>query len=312
MAISPQKGNYTTLTPTISNEREIWWFRLFGLFALLAAFSAAAFSQGASLPGRNGCTSAIAPHQLNPKFISKAGRVKGIIEELSKSRDRFVATGDLVDLFPTLYVHTTKALFERAIVDESPKAEIALDMIIAFYDAYAMNRRDFDAKGSNAVEPHWRAYYRGAVKANRSRSVSATTIAALLLDGVDAHVAYDLPRATRFILSSNVIDRSVLKAEFDKMNIAFKAAAASAHKDVAAARTVWNKFASLDILLGLGVKYVIFGRGQAWELAVSEKKLPTKRRHPVLPNPSHDSLWVADDITGCRSLGRIPEYKTPF
>lgn len=252
-------------------------------------------SYGQNTKFADACPPVIPERLRTPSLVSKAGRVSGILEELAKHREHFLATGDAVDLFPLPYFHSTKAEFDRAISGESLIPEITLDLIIAFYEAYEMNRMRFDSGGAESVEKHWKRYYRGAVAANRSHTKSEAAIAAILLDGVDAHIVYDLPRAIRSIVSTSPKPLAQLKLEYDKMDMLFYDVAERTNRDIVAGRKVAGQVASLDKVFGLSANYVIHSRNLAWELAVSGKRLPTKREQPFFEHDDRSRVYFAVD-----------------
>ena len=227
------------------------------------------------------------PNRRNgQEFLKKAGQVSSVLEELEKYREDFLRTGNLINLFPALYFHTTYGEFKNILLNESEHPIEMLDMIIAFYDAYKMNRELFEKGGVKAVEPHWRNYYKRALKGNKEKSKSFGLITEILLDGIDAHVIYDLPRAIRFKISGRQTALAEIKAEFDKMDFVFSEASEGINQDIVNGLKASNLLLFLDKTFNLGPVYVIYGRKKAWELAVSEKRLPTKKSQPeYLYNP---------------------------
>lgn len=267
--------------------------RISVIFSFLFSFSITVFSQNTAefniseKIGNNPpdvcktlSQSRLLKRQDSGEFLKKAEQVLSILEELGTYREDFLRTGNLIYLFPALYFHTTQAEFKNVLTNESQHPVEMLGMIIAFYDAYKMNLELFKKGGIKSVEPHWKKYYKNALKGNKENSKSTGLIIEVLLDGIDAHVVYDLPRSIRFILSGSSASRSEIKNEFDKMDAVFAGASEEINRDIIKGLKASKLLLLLDKTFNLGSNYVIYGRKKAWESAVSEKSLPTRKPQP--------------------------------
>lgn len=223
------------------------------------------------------------PERLQiPAIIQKAEQVSGILDELSKSRERFLESGDLIELFPTLYYHTTVAQFREALSQEPQMAGELLDLIIAFYDAYLSNRQRFDSSGAKAAEAHWKAYYQRATEQNRAKTVDTPTILAILLYGVDAHLT-DLARSIRYSLTRNRVTVEEFRNVYFKLDPIFYPVAAAANNDISAGRKLDERIMGFENTFGLGARYVIMERDKAWKEATASGPLRAAAPQPVLP-----------------------------
>ena len=145
----------------------------------------------------------------------------GVLQELGNYRQDFIAEGNLINLFPTAYYHTTHSEMLEIISNEFTYPVEKMQQMLAFYDAYKENRSNYDT-GNNSVEAHWKTHFDQATsyKSNKVNFI-CLGIKATLETGIDAHVNYDLARAIRYA-NKNKFDPnasiSILKKEFDSTN----------------------------------------------------------------------------------------------
>lgn len=228
------------------------------------------------------CRTLLPERLQTPAIIQKAEQVSGILDELAKSRERFLASGDLIEIFPALYYHATVAQFREAVTHEPPMAEAFLDLIIAFYDAYLSNRQRFDGAGTKAVEPHWRLYYGRAIERNLSKSVDTPAVLAILLYGIDAHLI-DLARSIRYSLGRGTVPTEKFREMYFKLDPLFYPVAEAVSKDMTAARQIDPQLMKFESAFGLGPRYVIQARNRSWNEATARGPLRAAAAQPVLP-----------------------------
>lgn len=242
----------------------------------------------------------VAISKRTPEFRIKAKKNAAILDDLSNRRNRFLDTGDYLEVFPALYFNTTVIDLDHILHIDSNKAAFFLDVMLVFYDAFETNRRAYERGGVGAVEPHWRGYYRRASQLNRKRTASEFDLLMLILDGVDAHLA-DLPRALRFV---SVVYRTPLdafKSEYDSMDSLFSSVVERFYSDIQQALKIRSRIISLEGRFGFGSNYVIYARQKAWEIASKNLPLRTKKPQPVLHHRElNEARFIAVlDMIGC-------------
>jgi hypothetical protein len=248
--------------------------RLVALFLLAAGFAGVSTVSGQ-------CRPELPPHLTTPGVIEKGGQVSGILEELAARRELFLKGNSMVDLFPALYYHSTETQFGNIANYDAGTAEAVLDLIILFYDAYRHNRMLYDRGGSDAVEKHWRKYYKNAPKLNRKGKPDASELVAVMLDGVDAHLT-DLPRSLRVTFSRMPITIDRLRDEYFRMEAFFSKVSRGMNADMQTVIGGRAGVLSADSIFGFGTKYVILLRKRAWDEAVGGKKLKASNPQPEL------------------------------
>lgn len=224
------------------------------------------------------------------EVIQQAEQVSAILDDLSKNRERFLQTGDLTELFPELYYHSTLAQFENAMSLDPPMAEAMLRFMVIYYDSYTNARQAFDLGGAKAVEPHWRRYYSRAVELNRSKKPSSFEVLAVLLYGIDAHLI-DFARSMRHTLSNSGIKADEFRDAHIKTDKAFFSAAKAINKDVSDVRKLDGRIMTWEGRLGLGARYVIKGRNEAWTEAIGNGPLRAAKPMPVLPRKEGSNIY---------------------
>ena len=169
----------------------------------------------------------------------------GVLEELAGYRQNFLAHGNLIDLFPTAYYHTTLSeMVDIADNDFSYPME-KMDQMIAFYDAYQRNRLHWEANRAHLVEPHWQKhFYEASSGAHNIINFGCSGIPAALESGIIAHVEYDLPRAIRYAYENRKnknLTKNDLIEDFNKTDRIFSHTNQNTKADIATIRscTVW-------------------------------------------------------------------------
>lgn len=227
--------------------------------------------------------------------------------ELGALRANFLARPRYSDLFPTVYWHVTEIDFRRLAQGDFAHPIETMDEVLAFYDAYRVNRLAWETGG--AMEPHWARAYALAAEADADfgaigqGSVSDTpdAVRTVLLAAMTAHIEYDLPRVVRGTFQprpGRVSDPAALKADFFATDATIDASMASAGEIYRAIQTTstWRRSLLADDNLGLmrdalaeanGV--VIDLRHRAWDVAVGPGALPTG----TAPQPPSDRERLA-------------------
>jgi hypothetical protein len=124
-----------------------------------------------------------------------------ILSELQESRQNFVKSFALVDLFSVLYEPITRLTLATVTqkTAHAPEAtlnvtvEATVDIVVQFYAMYQNSRGRF--LGGQSVEKHWQPYYDFVRRHQRyPRHLQATQVRDVLFAGIEAHVRDDLPR----------------------------------------------------------------------------------------------------------------------
>ena len=153
-------------------------------------------------------------------------KMLGILDQLNLYRTQFISSGNLINLFPTIYYHTTSLEVEKIRLNTFKYPVEKMRQMLYFFDAYKLNRRNFD--NNIQSEPHWQKHFDEVNSANANpngiQSWFCDQIRKVLNSAVRAHVKYDLPRAIRYAFD-NRIDRTVtanmISADFFSTNSLF-------------------------------------------------------------------------------------------
>lgn len=240
------------------------------------------------------------PEKLRtPEVIRQAEQVSAVLSDLAKRRERFLASGDLIEIFPTIYYYTTQAQFREALNNDPDVAATMLGLIVTFYDAYLANRFAFEKGGAKAVEPHWKRFYERAVEENRAKKTSTLTVFAISLYAVDAHLI-DLARSIRFTLDRTSVTREKLRAAYYKTDPVFYDAGKSAMADLSKVQNLEERYVSIERRLGLGARYVITARSNSWQEAAGDGPLRAVAPQPVLPRgPGSTEFFTFAESEAC-------------
>lgn len=290
---------------------------LFGVFAaLLSTFS----DQVIDRLGRPSCPPPVAMQDVDPalieaavgerspEFRKAAEKVAAILAELTLRRKRFHATGDHLELYPTFACNMVVEDFYHMVRLTSRNAALLFDVVVTFYDAHEANRRAFQSGGIASVEPHWRRYFKRAVKLNRKRASSQVDILLLILDGVEAHLA-DLPRALLNVSNACGKPLSTIEKEYDSIDPLISQSVFWSIRDIRRARKL-DDTRLIERCMAVGANYVIYERRKAWKIAVNKLPMRTIRPQPVLDRDQIDgsTLSAIFDLIGFRACGR-PSFR---
>ncbi len=163
----------------------------------------------------------------------------GVVQELGNYRQDFIAEGNLINLFPTAYYHTTYSEMLDIISNKFNHPIEKMQQMLAFYDAYKANRVAYD-NNSSTVETHWKDHFdKAASFLSNKVNFSCTGIASTLKTSIIAHVQYDLPRAIRYAKQQQfdpTVSEQALKAEFYATDAIFASTNKKTKKDISSVR----------------------------------------------------------------------------
>lgn len=256
--------------------------QLFCVIFLLSVLAVNGFAQTDHLESflqQNGGKSTFIT-QPNPLNLEKARRASQILHELKTMRENFLQTGDLIDIFPTVYYHVTIWEFENALSGKFQNPTAILDLIINFYEIYKANRQSFLKDGIGAVDPQWREFYQKAVSGNDYRRKSSNLFKPLIMlwkvkqilqSGFAGHITFDLPCAVNRTLQSAAADKDSIYKDFRLSDSVMKIADDAANRDIA--QTLFkNTRTFAKISLNLGERFIFLGhkinrmRVKAWKV----------------------------------------------
>lgn len=252
------------------------------LILLLSVLALSGFAQTDHLESflrQNSGRAALLTQSGSTIKLEKAQRVSQILRELETMRENFLQTGDLVDIFPTVYYHVTLREFEYALSGKFQNPTAILDLMINFYEIYKTNRQAFLQGGISAVEPQWREYYKGAVSGNEYRQKSSNLfkpvimlwkIKRILQSGFAGHINFDLPCAVNRTLQSTETDKSSIYKDFRLSDAIMGTADNAANRDIS--QSIFkNTRTFAKISLNLGARFIFLGhkinrmRVEAWK-----------------------------------------------
>jgi len=136
-------------------------------------------------------------------------RMVGALADMSKYRDQFLNTSwkeglgldNTIDMFPAAYYNTTHAELERIAAGDFTFPDVKLRQMIAFYDAYKVNREAWDRGDKGSVEDHWKRHFEtatrpvGVFEATARLSATDNKLQRTIDSGMQAHIIFDFPRA---------------------------------------------------------------------------------------------------------------------
>ena len=221
----------------------------------------------------------------------------GIIESLGGYRQKFLRQGNLIDLFPTAYYHTTLSETLK-IVDNKYHLPIEkINQLIAFYDAYQRNRLYWDSGKKQLVELHWEKHFYEASSGLSDVNFACSGIASVLESAIEAHVIYDLPRALRYAFDNRRnkgIRPKDLLPEFEATNKIFSSTNQKTKSDIASILNcaVWWQDVG-EAIFGRFYKTdgdVIKLRKDAWNLAFTPLPINGLDNSELLSQPFTNHL----------------------
>jgi hypothetical protein len=195
----------------------------------------------------------------------------GATEKLNKYRNIFLANeSSLIDLFPTAYYNTTIEELRRIQNGDFRHPIEKLEQMQAFFDAYIINRENWDNGLKNQVEPHWAEHFKIAEEINKNKlKPYPIKVQTVLNSGIDAHVGNDLARAIRYAVenrSNKIILTADLKREFNDTKSTLLASGRRTTRDI------FSRSMSCIVQAGdsiMGVTEKVFAlRNAAWDEAL--------------------------------------------
>jgi len=153
-------------------------------------------------------------------------KMLGVLDQLNSYRTQFIANGDLINLFPTIYYHTTSLEVDKIRVNSFKYPVEKMRQMLYFFDAYKLNRTNFN--NNIQAEAHWQKHFDEVKSANANpngiQSWFCDQIRKVLNSAVRAHVKYDLPRAIRYAFDNRTdrtISANMISADFFSTNSLF-------------------------------------------------------------------------------------------
>jgi hypothetical protein len=222
-------------------------------------------------------------------------KLLGVTDILNKYRQNFLKTNDFKDLFPLAYYNTTMEELKRIKQGEFTHPREKMEQMLAFFDAYEVNRRLWESGKRDAVEEHWNAHfriaegktkdYRGCLGAAEIEKRSYKycdedyfyAVGDVLRSGIDAHVSHDLPRALRFTLNqqkSRGITPEALAGDFNQTNSTLQASSNQTSKEIFRHYKLaqWMDRHTREFAGGDNLNRVLRLRKKAWEDAVGKNE----------------------------------------
>lgn len=196
--------------------------------------------------------------------LQLAGRVSGAIEELEDSVSGFTEQGSLVEIFPTFLKYQMEESLKTGMSDSVRHNTEYLKIVLLAYDAYRVNRDSYDKREPDSVDRQWAEYFRKAEKFDDEWTPEQGVD--VLLDGINAHVLSDLPRAIRFVKLRTELEPKEMETDFKKTDKDFLVAETRLKKDVLGLFENAEARDSVQRLFGNGYEYVKYSRGKAFEM----------------------------------------------
>lgn len=218
----------------------------------------------------------------------------GVLEELERYRNNFIANGDYIDLFPTAYFHTTMSEMLNIVRNKNYNYPIEkMQQMKAFYEAYGVNRQNWANGKTNLVEAHWKIHFQETTEALKATKIpDCYLIGESLTSAIKAHVIYDLPRAIAYAYKNrfnvNLTSKQLL-SDFNKTDGIFSVTNAKTQDDIdKAGRCGWYwQHIGNEYFNGgpfLNDKDVVKLRKEAWDLGMNGQNTSgTNISQPKLP-----------------------------
>ena len=214
--------------------------------------------------------------------------LRGAAFKLDEYRKPFLKDGkNFMGVFPAFYYNVTAEELKRIANGDFQYPKEKMEQMVAFFEAYEINRKNWDSGNRTAVEPHWKEHFELAENKDAGEQFSETSyfnfvgkyqlyvrwslaVQKILSTGADAHVKHDLARALRYSLENRDGNASIedLKKEFDCTEITLKSAGDKTLADIFRNTPVELAANFVDrIILGT-TEAVLSQRRQAWEDAI--------------------------------------------
>ena len=187
----------------------------------------------------------------------------------------FVATGDLIEIFPLVFFYQTRESLDLAMRPTIIHKKEYLQLLLSQYDAYYHNRNQYDEGNTEALDRQWRVYFDAADRAQQFEkgNWSATEGVDVLLEGLNAHLMYDLPRAIRYVTSKSEANKRELAKDFNSAKDLYADAEQKAKADILKTMATNARRKEAQNLFGNGAEYVKYVRTKSWEMGVGNGPL---------------------------------------
>ncbi|WP_254411015.1 DUF5995 family protein [Dyadobacter diqingensis] len=233
-------------------------------------------------------------------------QMEGAMNDLANYRNQFLTSRRLIDIFPTAYFHTTQSEMKliRNGIYEYPAEK--LNQLLAFYDAYKVNRENWERGNLAKVDTHWLTHYKKVTEIDAKSFRTLFDLETALSTSVDAHVNYDLSRAIAYAFKHRInkdLGMSDLQADFDNTDAIFGQTVSNVNRDVVQTLSLTILDQPLkQFALFVGAKFkgdgeVIEGRHQAWNDAAAGRG--TYRSKLAQPVTDHQKLQKVGETNLC-------------
>ncbi len=156
----------------------------------------------------------------------------GGLQELEKYREDYLENVKFEDVFPAIYYHVTRLELLNIKEGTYQYPIWKMNQMLAFYEAYDFNRKNWDNANKDLIEPHWKKHFDNAEETNKGLKL-CWYLKNTLESSIEAHIIQDLPRSIRFTNNIvNVDDNKILESEFNEVNNLFEIATGFAKDDI--------------------------------------------------------------------------------
>ena len=181
----------------------------------------------------------------------------GILDDLNKYRQAFLSEGQLINLFPTAYYHTTFSEMKNIASLKFYYPIEKMRQMIAFYDAYKWNRNQWE-QNTGLCESHWLQHFQHSNRVLTNFDFFCSTIGDNLGTAILAHVYYDLPRALRYARNHKFniqASDNVLQKDFEKTNEIFQESMYRTISDISKIKNCWEDYLIIASQMDFLIKF---------------------------------------------------------
>ena len=118
----------------------------------------------------------------------------------------------------------------------------------------------------------------------------------VLLDGVNAHILYDLPRAIREVVKNSEADTSKLTEDFTAGDAIYPGAEESAKREILKRFNSAADTESVQKLFGNGSEYVKYSRQKAWQIGIGDGPLGLLEEQPHFPHDPSSRKYFPEEL----------------
>ena len=226
-------------------------------------------------------------------------KLLGIASKLGAYRRLYLQSGDLVNVFPTVYYHMTVIEMDKIRQGKVKYSKEKMEQMIYFFDAYEYNRKLSQEKR----EVHWKRHF---TQVNEAGTYDfCQSFRKVMTSAIRAHVRFDLARAIRhsYDFGRSTSPVSALRVEFEATNNIFILAQTKALKDISRVTSCGSlgRF-NLPIFGGISVNEIKSWRMAAFDKALSSRKPIQGYDGELIPQPSYfpHKNYYQDGQTACK------------